>query len=337
MAIGKQARYVVASHLNALRTALPHLCEYPMSLLLTPAFGSADEWRALLKAEMPDLDVRVWPQAGSPSDIEVAAVTALPPGTLKTFPNLRLVVALTAGVDGLMADPALPDVPIVRAGDPDGDAMINEFALLHVLRHHRQLPALAAAQRRHEWLPLKPIPAAERRVGIMGLGAVGLGVAKTLARHGFDVAGWVRSPRQVEGITVFAGAGALPAFLERSDILINLLPLTPVTTGILDAKLFAQLPRGAAVINLGRGPHVNEADLIAALDSGQLAAATLDVFPVEPLAPDSPLWDHANITITPHVARRIFPADLVPRVCAAIRRLHAGDPPLHRVDRARGY
>jgi glyoxylate/hydroxypyruvate reductase A len=308
-----------------------------MALLLTPAFNSADEWRALLRSEMPELEVRIWPELGDPADIEVAAVTSLPPGKLKTFPNLRLIVALTAGVDGLLSDPELPDVPIARAGDPDGDAMINEFALLHVLRHHRQLPAMALAQQNCEWRPLKPIHAHQRKVGVMGLGFVGMGVAKTLARHGFDVAGWTRSPRSANGITMFAGDAELPVFLRRSEIIVNLLPLTPATRGILNAGLFAQLPQGASIVNLGRGPHVNEADLIAALDAGHLDAATLDVFPVEPLPKDSSFWRHPKITVTPHVSRQIFAADLVPRVCAAIRRLRAGSPPQHAVDRARGY
>jgi glyoxylate/hydroxypyruvate reductase A len=308
-----------------------------MALLLTPAFGKAEEWRALLAAEMPELDARIWPNIGDPAEIEVAAVTSLPPGTLKTFPNLRLIVALTAGVDGLLGDRELPDVPIVRAGDPNGDAMINEFALLHVLRHHRQLPALALAQQRCEWVPLKPIHARERKVGVMGLGYVGLGVAKTLARHGFDVAGWVRSPRREDGFAIFHGDAQLAAFLARSEILVNLLPLTIATRGILGAALFAKLPVNASIINLGRGPHVNEADLIAALDSGHLAAATLDVFHVEPLPKDSPLWRHPKITITPHVSRQIFPRDLVPRVCQAIMRLRAGEPLSDRVDRSRGY
>jgi glyoxylate/hydroxypyruvate reductase A len=237
----------------------------------------------------------------------------------------------------LIGDPDLPDVPIVRAADAGGDVMIDEFALLHVLRHHRELPELALAQQRSEWLRLKPKHAHERPVGVMGLGAIGLSVAQLLVRHGFDVAGWVRSPRQVDGITIFHGSGQLPAFLKRSEIVVNLLPLTEETNGILNASAFAQMPKDAAVINLGRGPHVVEADLMAALDSGQLAAATLDVFPTEPLPKESPLWRHPKITVTPHVSRRIFPSNLAPRVCDAIRRLHAKQPLVHEVDRTRGY
>jgi glyoxylate/hydroxypyruvate reductase A len=308
-----------------------------MALLLTPIFGTPEEWRTLLAAEMPELQVRIWPDAGNPADIEVAAIAGLPHGKLKMFPNLRLIISLTAGIDMLIADPELPDVPIVRAAEDNGDPMIDEFALLHVLRHHRELPALALAQQRSEWLRLKPKHAHERPVGVMGLGAIGLSVAQTLRRHGFDVAGWVRSPRQADGIAIFHGREQLPAFLARSEIVVNLLPLTAETKGILNAETFAQMPKGAAVINLGRGPHVEEADLMAALDSGHLAAATLDVFPVEPLPGDSPLWRHPKITVTPHVSRRIFPSNLAPRVCSAIRRLRAGEPLQHVVDRKRGY
>ena len=308
-----------------------------MALLLTPIFGTADEWRTLIAADMPDLDVRIWPDAGNPDDIAVAAVAGLPHGKLKAFPNLRLVISLTAGIDSLIADPDLPDVPIVRAAEDNGDPMIDEFALLHVLRHHRELPALSLAQQRSEWVRLKPKHAHERQVGVMGLGAIGLSVAQTLARHGFEVAGWVRSPRKADGIAVFHGREQLPAFLARSEIVVNVLPLTAETRGILNAATFAQLPKGAAVINLGRGPHVAEADLMAALDSGHLAAATLDVFPVEPLPSDSPLWRHPKITVTPHVSRRIYPGNLAPRVCGAIRRLRAGAPFQHLVDRKRGY
>jgi glyoxylate/hydroxypyruvate reductase A len=308
-----------------------------MALLLNAFFGKPEDWRRLFAAEMPQLDLRIWPDAGDPAGIEVAAVAALPPGRLKAFPNLRLIVSLLAGAEALLRDPELPDVPIVRAGNPDGDAMMNEAALLHVLRHHRNLPAYLLAQQRCEWISLPRLRAQERKVGVMGLGAIGLAAAKTLARHGFQVAGWVRSPRAADGIEIFHGREQLPAFLARSEIVVNFLPLTPETTGILDARAFAQMPKGAALVHLGRGAHVVEADLIAALDGDRLAGATLDVFPVEPLPKDSPLWGHPKITVIPHASRRIEPGDLVPRVCDAVRRLHAGAPLQHMVDRRRGY
>jgi glyoxylate/hydroxypyruvate reductase A len=170
----------------------------------------------------------------------------------------------------------------------------------------------------------------------MGLGAIGLAAAQMLASVGFQVAGWVRQPRAAGKIEIFSGQDHFKPFLARSEILVNYLPLTEETRGIVCADTLAALPQGAAFINLGRGDHVVEADLMAALDSGHLAAATLDVYPVEPLPSDSPLWAHPKITVMPHVARRLMPDDLAPRICELIRRFRAGAP-LTEVDRKRGY
>lgn len=308
-----------------------------MALLLTSSFAAPAEWRKLLAAQMPELDVRIWPEVGNEADIEVAAVTTLPHGKLKSFQNLKMIVSLLAGAEVLLSDPLLPDVPIVRAGNPEGDEMMSEAALVHVLRHHRHLPAYWAAQQRCEWISLPRLRARERKVGVLGLGVIGLPVAKALAAHGFAVAGWVRSARANDGIETFAGREQLPAFLAPSEIVVNLLPLTPETRGILNSEAFARMPKGAAIVNLGRGAHVVEADLMAALDTDHLAGATLDVFPVEPLPKESPLWRHPKITITPHVARRIDAHDLVPNICDAIRTLQAGRPLAHLIDRKRGY
>jgi glyoxylate/hydroxypyruvate reductase A len=286
---------------------------------------------------MPDLEVRVWPGVGNPEDIEAAAIGQLPRGEFRKLPNLRLIVSLFAGTDALLRDPDLPDVPIARAGDPAGDAMMNESVLLHVLRHHRHMPAFQQAQQRCEWIKLPLLRASERKVGVMGLGAIGLAAAKVLARLGFQVAGWVRQPRPSSEIKIFSGHDQFGDFLARSEILVNLLPLTAETRGIIGTETLRRLPADAAVINLGRGDHVVEGDLIAALDSGHLAAATLDVFPVEPLPGDSPLWRHPKITIMPHVARRLDPRDLVPRICDSIRKTRAGVPLTQLVDRHRGY
>jgi glyoxylate/hydroxypyruvate reductase A len=307
-----------------------------MALLLTPVSGGADIWRQALVAAMPGLDVRVWPDVGDRTAIEIAAVGAPPPGALHGLPNLRLIISLTAGVDGLLRDKDLPAVPLVRAGDASGDMMMNESALLHVLRHHRYLPDYQRAQARREWIKL-PIKAAhERKVGVMGLGMIGLAAAKSLAAAGFQVAGWVRQLRPDAGIEIFAGRQRLMEFLARSEIVLNLLPLTPETKGIFNRQTLQALPAGAAIINLGRGEHVVEADLIAALDSGHLSAATLDVFPVEPLPNDSPLWSHPKITVMPHVARKLVPVEMAPRVRAIIEDFRAGRP-LQLIDRGRGY
>jgi len=300
-------------------------------------FGSAEVWRKAFAAEMPELEVRLWPELGDPADIEVAAIGALPAGALRKLPNLRLIVSLFAGADALLRDTDLPDVPIARGGDPEGDDMMNETTLLHVLRYHRNMPAYLEAQARCEWIKLPLKRASERKVGVMGLGAIGLAAAKTLAGLGFKVAGWVRRPRASDDIEIFCGPDQFGAFLARSEIVVNLLPLTAETRGIINADMLRRLPEGAAIINLGRGDHVVEPDLIAALDSGHLSGATLDVFPVEPLPADSPLWRHPGITVMPHVSRRLVPEEMVQRICANLRKVRAGETLTELIDPRRGY
>lgn len=309
-----------------------------MALLLNFFFGKPEDWKQWFAAEMPELDVRFWPEPGNRADIDVIACGWLPEGEFKAFPNLKLIVSLLAGPDHLLHDPAVPKhIPIARAGNPDGDTMMNEVTLLHVLRHHRNLPAYALAQQRGEWLNLPRQPARERKVGVMGLGVIGLPAARLLQSIGFQVAGWVRSPRKLDDLEVFAGREQLSAFLARSEILVNLLPLTSETQDILDAKAFAQMSKGSSVINLGRGGHLVEADLIAALDSEHLAAATLDVFRTEPLPKDDPLWRHPKITIMPHASRRVEVKPMVPRIADAIRRLRDGRPQENLIDRTKEY
>ncbi len=309
-----------------------------MALLLAPIGGGAAEWRRLLAAELPGLDVRMFPEIGEPGEIDVAAIARVPPGTLAGLPRLRLIISLLAGQETLLADRTLPaHVPIVRAGNPAGDAMMNENALLHVLRHHRLLPEYLLAQQRRGWKRLPVLRASERKVGVMGLGQIGLGAAKYLRDHGFDTAGWSRTAKPADGIAVFRGRDQLAAFLGRSEIVVNLLPLTGETENILDRVAFAAMPKGAALVNLARGQHVVDRDLIAALDSGHLAAATLDVFREEPLGKESPLWQHPRITVMPHVSRRHDPIDIVPRIAENLRRLAEGKPLSQMVDRAAGY
>ncbi|HXQ53344.1 MAG TPA: glyoxylate/hydroxypyruvate reductase A [Stellaceae bacterium] len=309
-----------------------------MAILVAPIGGPSPDWKRLFAAELPGVEIRMFPEIGDPADIDVAAIARVPPGVLASLPKLRLIVSLMAGQETLLADRTLPkSVPIVRAGNPAGDAMMNETALLHVLRHHRLLPDYLLAQQRREWKRLPVLRTSERRVGVLGLGQIGLATAKYLRDHGFDMAGWARTGKAIDGVAVFHGAGQLGAFLGRSEIAVNLLPLTKETEGILDRKAFALMPKGAALINLARGQHVVDRDLIDALDAGHLAAATLDVFHEEPLGKESPLWAHPRITVMPHVSRRHDPADIVPRIADNVRRLARGEPFLQPVDRAAGY
>lgn len=308
-----------------------------MALLFLSPDDPAEAWRAALCAAIPDLDFRIWPDVGDPAEIDLALVWQPPPGELARYPNLRAILSLGAGIDGLLAQPGLPDVPIARMVDPSLTRTMTEYVVLATLRHHRAFDRFEREQRAARWSFALPPQAADRRVGVMGLGVLGGAAAASLAGHGFPVAGWSRKAKQLPGIESFAGPDGLPAFLARTDILICLLPLTRDTAGILNAATFAGLPRGAYLINVARGAHLVEDDLIAALDAGQLAGATLDVFREEPLPSDSPLWRHPLILVTPHVASYASPWTAAEEVAENIRRARAGEPLLHLVDRDRGY
>jgi glyoxylate/hydroxypyruvate reductase len=308
-----------------------------VALMFLSPDDPADAWRAELQARIPELEVRIWPDVGDPDEIEIALVWRPPPGELVRYPNLKAILSLGAGIDGFVADPELPDVPLARMVDPSLTRTMTEYVLLAVLRHHRELDRFERTQRAREWAYAFPPQAADRRVGIMGLGELGAAAARQLVAHGFQVLGWSRSPKAIEGVVSYAGRSELHAFLHRTDILVCLLPLTGDTLGILDAATFAELPHGAFVINVARGQHLVENDLLKALDSGHLAGATLDVFRTEPLPPDSPLWGHPRILVTPHVASYSVPGTAADGVAANIRRVLSGQPPLHLVDRAKGY
>jgi len=228
-------------------------------------------------------------------------------------------------------------VPIVRMVEPELTRGMSEFVALHVLRFHRETPALEAQQRDRVWNELLTPTAPDRRVGFLGFGVLAQAAARALGGFGFDLACWSRGPTPAAGIASFHGKAGLAPFLARSEILVCLLPLTPATAGILDATLFAGLPRGAWLINAGRGGHQVEADIVAALDSGQLSGAALDVFQTEPLPADHPFWSHPKVTISPHIASVTQPPSAAREIVANIRRVEAGEPPLNTVDIASGY
>ncbi len=309
-----------------------------MALLFKTDIDRGDTWqKALLELE-PDLDLREWPDIGDPNDIEYALVWQPPRGELRSYPNLKVIFSIGAGIDHLSSDPELPtDVLVVRMVEPGLTAGMTEFVVMSVLYHHRFMLDYLAQQRGHVWREIEQVPPANRRVGIMGLGVLGADAAGKLAPFGLDIAGWSRTPKELPGVTSFHGDDGFIPFLKRTDILVCLLPLTNETTGILDARAFAALPRGAALISVGRGPHVVEADLLAALDSGQLGGATLDVFRDEPLPPESPFWDHPRVVLTPHVASMTIAQSACEMVIDNIHRHKAGGPLLHVVDMARGY
>jgi glyoxylate/hydroxypyruvate reductase A len=309
-----------------------------MTLLFYSTVDSAARWRAQLQQLTQELDIRVWPEIGDPADIDYALVWRPEPGLLAALPNLKLILSLGAGVDHLLGDPQLPrHLPIVRLVDPHMTAAMSEYVVLQVLRLHRRDLDYRAQQDAKDWRELNQKNAADRRVGILGFGELGQDAASKLRALGFDVAGWSRSAKTAAGIATYAGAAGLPLILAHSEILACLLPLTPETEGILDARTLALLPRGAALINAARGAHLVEADLLAALASGQLSGAVLDVFGEEPLPLGHPFWHHPRIVMTPHVAAFTNPKTAAPIILDNIRRFEAGQPLLNRVDPARGY
>ena len=308
-------------------------------LMMNPMRGTPEAWAQALAKALPGEEVRFFPDVGNPGDIEVFMV-GIPSklADLPKLPNLKLTISLLAGVDGLLANPHLPKAPVVKVEPPAGDTTMTEYCVTLVLYHHRMMPQYRRQQARHEWNPLPRTRAEERTVGFLGFGTLGKPMAERIKGLGFKVVAWARSPKPDSGgIEVFVGEAGFAPFLARAEIAVNMLPLTAETKGILNAKAFALMPKGASVINLARGGHVIDQDLIAALDSGQLGAATLDVTEPEPLPADSPLWDHPGVTIMPHVARRPSLAETMPQVVDNMRRLRAGEPLILKVDTARGY
>ncbi len=306
-------------------------------LLVAPDFENRELWsEAFLRLTPP---VRLVAEGDIP-DHEVAAVLvdSAPPLRLRRFPNLQVVFSLTAGVDTLLADPDLPDVPIVRLVPADTAALMKEYVVYQALRLHRGFANFERLQREHRWVwPAPSVSAASRRLSVLGLGQVGMSVAEGLRDVGFQVAGWTRTPKDAPGIRCITGDAGLAALLSDTDILVSVLPLTRSTRGLLCKDLFQRLPRGASIINVGRGGCLDEVDLLEALGSGHIAHATLDVFAREPLQPESLLWDHPRVTITPHAAGYPAPQSMAALVAANVARLTNGEAPLLAVDRARGY
>jgi len=243
----------------------------------------------------------------------------------------------SAGVEAFVNHPKLPKVPLGKMEPPGGDPMMTEYVVMHVLRFHRDMPGYQAAQANREWLRTRIVRPEERRVGFLGYGMMAKPPALVLKSLGFPVSAWVRSPRENEEVPVFHGRGQLEPFLNQTDIAVCLLPLTRETEGILCARTFAMMPRGAMLVNVGRGKHVVEADLIKALDSGQLSYAALDALWPEPLPPSSPLWLHSKVTVMPHVARRPTVLQLVTEIAANIRSIESGGRLLQEVDITLGY
>ena len=304
---------------------------------------SPQRWKARFEAVCPDRRVSTLPDAAlDPAQVHYAAVWKPRPGELAAFPNLRVIFNLGAGVDALMSDKSLPDVPLVRVSVDDLTGRMTEYVVLHVLMHHRQELYLRQSQRDKRWAPKTQWAAGALTVGVMGLGTLGADAAAMLRRIGFGVVGWSRSAKQIDGIECFHGNDQLEPFLRRTNILVSLLPLTPDTRHILNRDLFAKLDRtsrlGAPVlINAGRGGLQNEADILQCLEDGTLGAASLDVYETEPLPQSSPFWSHPKVVLTPHNAADTDADEISKHVAEQIARFESGGALVNIVDRGRGY
>ena len=296
-------------------------------------------WRKVFTEALGPIDFRTIADGlGNTDDIEIALAWKPKPGLLASLKNLKLIVSLGMGVDHLLADDRLPHgVPIVRIMDEGLVGQMSEYAIFWALWHHRDIERYAASQRAKKWKPEEFVDTLHRPVGVMGLGSIGQDTAKKLALLGFPTLGWSRTAKTVPGVETFHGREALPKFLGRSAILVNVLPLTRETRDLLDKTLFAALPKGAFVINMGRGGHVVDEDLLAALESGHLAGAALDVFNQEPLPPEHPYWLHPKVHMTPHMAGYTNPRTASPGVIENIKRLRTGRPLINTVDAKTGY
>ena len=301
--------------------------------------GNAQSWRDEFARQVPELDIRIWPDNGDPAEVEYLAFMRPDFDVIPALPNLKAMFSRSAGVEAFINHPKLPKVPLGKIEPSGGDPMMTEYTVMHVLRFHREMPKYQEAQANKEWLRTRIVRPEERRVGFLGLGLMATAPALILQQLGFPVSAWVRSarPEGAGGIKMFCGADQFEAFMRQTDIAVCLLPLTRETDGIFCARTLAMMPKGAMVINIGRGGHVVEKDLIAALDSGQISYAALDALKPEPLPPESPLWTHPRVTVMPHVARRPSVAQLVSEIARNIDSLNAGGGLLQQIDLAREY
>jgi len=295
------------------------------------------EWKALIAAKKPDLPVHVWPDTGDADAVRYLAVWEPPEDMATRFPHAKIVFSVGAGVDQFDLSALPAHIPLVRMLDPGIAEGMLEYVTLAVLALHRNLIDYIADKGAERWSAIRLVPAQRRRVGILGLGQLGEAAFRRLAGFGFSMSGWNRSPRVIDGVTCHAGVDALPDFLAGCDILVCLLPLTEQTRGMLNADLFHRMPHGAALVNAGRGGHLKQDDLLAALGSGQLSGAFLDVTDPEPLPRGHPLWTHPRVILTPHVASMTRPETAVDFVLETIERHEAGLPLRGLVDRKRGY
>jgi glyoxylate/hydroxypyruvate reductase len=298
---------------------------------------SPEEWRAALATEFEDFTFSAGGEVNNPESVDIALIWSLPDGGLARFTNLRAILSLGAGIDQLDPEGLPKQVPIARLVDASLTRTMVDYAKTAIYRYHRRFHVFERQSRDCNWTFIPPTLTANTSVGILGLGELGREIALALQREGFRVRGWSRTPKQLQSVTTYIGGDGLKSMVGCSDIVLNVLPLTDETRQILSRELFAQFRDGTCLINMGRGMHLIESDLLDAIASGKVAAATLDVASVEPLPSTHAFWNHPNILITPHVAGISLPMTAVATVATNIRRAMAGERLLGQVDLDRGH
>lgn len=310
----------------------------PVTVYFAAGAALWPEYRDPLRAALDEAGVAADLTTAAPDPAAVDYIVFAPGGEISDFTpftRAKAVLNLWAGVERIVTNPTLTQ-PLCRMVDPAMTEGMVEYVVANVLRHHLDLDRYLNNPD-HRWDPIEPPTARERQVAVLGMGELGTACARALAALNFRVTGWSRSPKTVPGLPCHHGEAGLEAVLRQAEIVVTLLPRTPDTEGILDARRLGWLPMGASIVNPGRGALIDEAALLAALDEGRLSRATLDVFRVEPLPQDHPFWTHPKVTVTPHIAAHTRPVSAARVVAENIRRGEAGLPFLHLVDRARGY
>ena len=298
----------------------------------------ADLWVKALKEIDSRLDIRLYPDDDRREEVDFALTWRHPYGLFTHYPNLRCISSMGAGVDHLLRDPDLPSqVTITRLVDPFLAQDMAEFVLALVMGHLRNLSDFKLKQIHREWYPSEYTRVQDVTIGVMGMGAIGKNVALQLQKSGFHVQGWARTPKAWPEIKVYSGTSGFSDFLTQSNILVCVLPLTPQTQGIVNKTTLQQLPKNAFVINVGRGEHLLEDDLVAMIDEGHISGASLDVFGKEPLPADSPLWNHPKINVTPHIASITDPISVAPQIVKNYYALQEGKELINTVDLLKGY
>lgn len=296
-----------------------------------------DKWVYALLKQKPNLDIQVWPNVKNPDDIDFALVWGQLNGELNSYRNLKAISSLGAGVEHILTDPELPLVPVVRIFDDILARDIMQYVVAIVLNHVKRIPYWDICQKEKRWAKQPPFNFANSTIGIMGLGFLGNRTANALLNLGLPVIAWGRSEKQIDHLKYYHGIEQLNEFLSKTQILVCMLPLTPSTENILDKDLFAKLPKGAYLINVARGKHLVEKDLLEALASGQIGEAYLDVFCIEPLPLEHPFWEHPHIHVTPHIASVTEPENAAEQVLENYQRALSGQKLSHEVSRDHGY